>query len=69
MNVDVPFHIEDSRRTVTATLLDHVRDMIEQLVFTSPGERVNRFKAKSSHTGAWSLDEKSASKPWYWGDG
>jgi hypothetical protein len=38
MNIDSPFHIDDSQRTATATLDDH---MIEQLVFTRPGERVN----------------------------
>jgi phage baseplate assembly protein W len=42
MNIDFPFHIDDRRRTATATPDDHVRDLVEQLVFTSPGERVNR---------------------------
>src|ERR1019366_7440037 len=31
------------------------------------GAVVYLFKAKSSHTGAWPLGEKSASKPWYSG--
>ena len=42
MNIDFPFHVDDRRRTATTTLDDHVRDLVEQLVFTSPGERVNR---------------------------
>lgn len=41
MNIDFPFHIDDSRRAATATDEDPVRDMIEELVLTSPGERVN----------------------------
>src|SRR5664280_1368489 len=31
------------------------------------GAVVYLFKAKSSHAGAWSLGEESASQPWYWG--
>ena len=42
MNIDFPFHVDDRRRTATTTLDDHVRNLVEQLVFTSPGERVNR---------------------------
>ena len=42
MNIDYPFHL-DSRGGVAATSDDdHVRDMIEQVLFTNPGERVNR---------------------------
>jgi phage baseplate assembly protein W len=42
MFIDLPFHVDDRRRTATTTFEDHVRDLVEQLVFTSPGERVNR---------------------------
>jgi phage baseplate assembly protein W len=42
MNIDYPFHIDDSGRTATTNDNDHIRDLIEQLLFTSPGERVNR---------------------------
>lgn len=42
MNIDYPFHFDDKGRTAATTDSDHVRDMIEQLLFTSPGERVNR---------------------------
>jgi len=42
MNVDYPFHIDGNGRTATTGDDDHIRDMIEQLLFTSPGERVNR---------------------------
>ena len=42
MNIDYPFHFDTLGRTAQTTDADHVRDMIEQLLFTSPGERVNR---------------------------
>lgn len=42
MDIDFPFHFDHHGRTATTGLEDHVRDLIEQLLFTSPGERVNR---------------------------
>jgi phage baseplate assembly protein W len=42
LHVDHPFHFDRHGRTATTDLDDHVRDMIAQLLFTSPGERVNR---------------------------
>lgn len=42
MNIDFPFHINGYGRSATTDLDNHIRDMIEQLLFTSPGERVNR---------------------------
>lgn len=42
MNIDFPFHFDDRGRTAATDDDDHVRDMIEQLIFTNPGERVNR---------------------------
>src|SRR5712692_66463 len=42
MNIDFPFHFDGRGRTATTTDDDHIRDMIEQLLFTNPGERVNR---------------------------
>lgn len=42
MQIDFPFHFDGSRRTARATEAKHVRDMIEQILFTNPGERVNR---------------------------
>jgi phage baseplate assembly protein W len=42
MNIDFPFHFDDRGRTTTTDEDDHIRDMIEQLIFTNPGERVNR---------------------------
>jgi uncharacterized protein len=42
MHIDFPFHFDSRGRTATTTEADHVRDMLEQLIFTSPGERVNR---------------------------
>ena len=41
-NMDFPFHFDPRGRTAATGDDDHVRDMIEQLLFTSPGERVNR---------------------------
>jgi phage baseplate assembly protein W len=42
MNVDYPYSIGGRGRTATTTPDAHVRDLIEQVLFTSPGERVNR---------------------------
>src|SRR5690606_4521682 len=42
MNIDFPYHFDELGRTATTTHPEHVRDMIEQLLFTSPGERVHR---------------------------
>ena len=42
MNVDFPFHFNRSGYTADTDLDDHIRDLIEQVLFTSPGERVNR---------------------------
>jgi uncharacterized protein len=42
MNLDYPFHFDGRGRTAATTDEDHIRDMIEQILFTSPGERVNR---------------------------
>lgn len=42
MNVDYPYHFDRSGRTALAGDDDHVRDMIEQFLFTSSGERVMR---------------------------
>ena len=42
MNIDYPFHFDTLGRTASTGEDDHVRDMIEQLLFTNPGERVNR---------------------------
>ena len=42
-DVSVPFRRRRRGRTAQATAHDdHVRDLIEQLLFTAPGERVNR---------------------------
>ena len=42
MKIDFPYHFEGLGRTALTDDDDHIRDMIEQLLFTSPGERVNR---------------------------
>jgi uncharacterized protein len=42
MLIAYPFHIDGRRRTAEATPDAHVRQLIEQLLFTQPGERVNR---------------------------
>jgi uncharacterized protein len=42
MNIDFPFHIDNRGRAATTDDADHIRDMIELLLFTNPGERVNR---------------------------
>ncbi len=40
--VDHPFRVDGSGRSGRTDRADHVRDLIEQVLFTSPGERVNR---------------------------
>src|SRR5271157_13233 len=42
MNIDFPYNIDGRGRTASTDDDDHIRDMIEQLLFTNPGERVNR---------------------------
>ncbi|MFJ3880192.1 GPW/gp25 family protein [Streptomyces sp. NPDC090077] len=42
MDVGFPFGIAGTGRTRLTGPEDHVRDMVEQVLFTSPGERVNR---------------------------
>jgi len=41
-NIDFPFHFDGRGRTASTGDDDHIRDMIEQLLFTNAGERVNR---------------------------
>ena len=40
--LDFPFAIDARGRSATTEGDDHVRDLILQVLFTSPGERVNR---------------------------
>ena len=42
MNIDFPFHFDSRGRTAATDDNDHIRDMIEQFLFTNAGERVNR---------------------------
>lgn len=42
MNVDFPFHFDNRGRTAATDDDDHIRDMMEEFLFTNPGERVNR---------------------------
>lgn len=39
---DFPFHFDTRGRTADTSADDHIRDMIEEVLFTAPGERVNR---------------------------
>jgi phage baseplate assembly protein W len=40
--LDFPFHFDAAARTATTSLDDHVRDLIRQVLFTAPGERLMR---------------------------
>jgi phage baseplate assembly protein W len=40
--LDFPLRIDGRGRTGTTDTNDHIRDMIYQVLFTSPGERINR---------------------------
>jgi phage baseplate assembly protein W len=42
MQVDYPYQFDNRGRTAETTDDEHIRDLIEQVLFTSPGERVNR---------------------------
>lgn len=41
-NIDYPLHFDGRGHTALTSYNDHIRDMIEQFLFTNPGERVNR---------------------------
>jgi phage baseplate assembly protein W len=40
--LDFPLHLDGRGRTATTREDEHIRDMILQVLFTDPGERVNR---------------------------
>src|SRR2546427_9795864 len=40
--LDFPFHLDGRGQTAETPEDDHIRDMIFSVLFTSPGERVNR---------------------------
>lgn len=40
--LDFPFHVDGRGRSAETSEDDHIRDMIFQVLFTDPGERVNR---------------------------
>ena len=42
MNIDFPIHFDHRGRTAAADDDAHIRNMIEQFLFTNAGERVNR---------------------------
>jgi phage baseplate assembly protein W len=42
MNIDFPLHFDHRGKTAETGDAGHIRDMIEQVLFTAPGERLNR---------------------------
>lgn len=42
MNIHFPISFDHRGRTAISNRDDHIRGMIEQILFTNPGERVNR---------------------------
>jgi phage baseplate assembly protein W len=42
MQLDFPYHFDGRERTSETSEENHIRDLIEQILFTNPGERVNR---------------------------
>jgi phage baseplate assembly protein W len=42
LNIKFPFQFDAKGHTASTDDDDHIRDMIEEVLFTSPGERVNR---------------------------
>ncbi|VTU27803.1 baseplate wedge subunit [Variovorax sp. SRS16] len=41
-DLDFPYRFDSLGRTATTARDDHIRDLIEQVLFTAPGERVMR---------------------------
>jgi phage baseplate assembly protein W len=42
MQIDYPYHFDGRGRTAQTGADEHIQDLIEQVLFTTPGERVNR---------------------------
>jgi phage baseplate assembly protein W len=42
MNLQFPIQFDQNGKTTSSTDDRHIRDLIEQVLFTAPGERVNR---------------------------
>lgn len=42
MDINFPYQVAINGRTATTDRAEHIRDLIKQVLFTSPGERVNR---------------------------
>lgn len=42
MNIDFPLSFNRQGRTATTGTDEHIRNMLKQIIFTNPGERVNR---------------------------
>jgi hypothetical protein len=42
LNIKFPYQYDYRGKTATSGYEDHIREMIEQILFTSPGERPNR---------------------------
>src|SRR5215211_3097783 len=42
MQLDYPYGFDTTGRTADTGENEHIRDLIEQVLFTTPGERVNR---------------------------
>jgi phage baseplate assembly protein W len=42
MHIGYPFRIDGDGRTAAESEQEHIRHLIQQVLFTSPGERVNR---------------------------
>jgi uncharacterized protein len=42
MNLQYPYGFDSTGRTAQTDLPTHIQEMVEQILFTAPGERVNR---------------------------
>lgn len=40
--LDFPYRVDGRGRSASTDENDHIRDLVEQVLFTAPGERVNR---------------------------
>ena len=41
-NLDFPYHFDATGRSAATSAAEHIRDLIEQVLFTTPGERAMR---------------------------
>ncbi len=62
MQIAFPFQIDPHGLVASAREDAHIRDLIEQVLFTAPGERVNRPEISAARCSGWSLRRPTPSR-------